>query len=400
MPQRDAEGEQLLDFIGELYSAALEPAQWQALAAKLASRFDTQSCLLLIADTTGNGSTILGATENIGGKFLKEYEAYYYREDQWLAGCLRQPGQMLLGRQLAPAGWYKSIPFLNEFYVGAGICDLMGVAVPISDAIFGFIGIHRARDRAEFAERDIERLNLLLPHITRAMELTVKLAGARIDYQAALDGLERTGTAVVVVDRGAMILSSNSLAEVLFRRGSSLKSVNGRLTAADRIVAERLSSLIRGATVANGVRKRTSGAMAIEGEDSHPPITLLVTPFKPQLAGLADGMSAALIFVRDPETPALATEILRDLFGLTRAQAAVAAQIVEGRDPEQIAGALNITLHTVRDHLKIIFAKTGTSRQSQLVALLAPTVATLRSTALDAGFSEAEILDFPHCQRR
>ena len=38
---------------------------------------------------------------------------------------------------------------------------------------------------------------------------------------------------------------------------------------------------------------------------------------------------------------------------------------------------MRISLYTVRDHLKVIFAKTGTARQSQLVALLAPTVAAL-----------------------
>jgi DNA-binding CsgD family transcriptional regulator len=101
-------------------------------------------------------------------------------------------------------------------------------------------------------------------------------------------------------------------------------------------------------------------------------------------------MPAALIFVRDPETPAMATDILQDLFGLTRAQAVVAARVVEGMDPEHIAGALRISLHTVRDHLKVIFAKTGTSRQSQLVALLAPTVAALRSTAQDDALPSAK----------
>jgi hypothetical protein len=38
--------------------------------------------------------------------------------------------------------------------------------------------------------------------------------------------------------------------------------------------------------------------------------------------------------------------------------------------------------------LKIVFAKTGTSRQSQLVALLAPTVAALRSTCAAEGLAD------------
>lgn len=390
MLRRDVEDERLLDFIGELYDAAAEPARWQALAPRLAQLFGTQSCMLLAADAVGNGSKILGITENVGGRFLQDYETYYYREDQWLAGGLRQPGRAVLGRQITQEEWYKFSPFLNELCVEADVCDLVGATVPLGGSISAVIGIHRSRDQPEFGERDLERLNLLLPHIKRAMQITLRLAGARIDYQAALDGLERTGTAIIVVDRNATVLSANSLAELLLRRGGSLKSVNGRLIAADRKVADRLMCLIRSATAVTADAGGPGGAVAIEREDGMLPITLLVTPFRPKLAGFDTGMPAALVFVRDPETPAMATDILQDLFGLTRAQAVVAARVVEGMDPEHIAVALHISLHTVRDHLKVIFAKTGTSRQSQLVALLAPTVAALRSTVVDDSLPDAK----------
>jgi DNA-binding CsgD family transcriptional regulator len=384
MPLTDAEGERLLEFVGELYEAATEPKCWQALAPKLAGLFDSQSCMLLAADVVGNGGKILGITDNVGGRFLDDYESYYYREDQWLAGALRQPGRAVLGHQLASENWYRSSTFLNELCVTAEVHDLVGATVPLGGTVSGVVGIHRSRTAPEFGERDIDRLNVLLPHIKRAMQITLRLSGARIDYQAALDGLERTGTALIVVDRNATILSANSLAEMLLRRGGSLKSVNGRLTVVNRRVADRLMCLIRSATGAMAVTGGPGGAVALEREEGKLPITVLVTPFRPKPTGFQTGLPAALIFVRDPETPVIATDILRDLFGLTRAQAAVAAQIAEGRDPEQIATALHITLHTVRDHLKVIFAKTGTSRQSQLVALLAPTVAGLRTTAPDA----------------
>jgi DNA-binding CsgD family transcriptional regulator len=82
------------------------------------------------------------------------------------------------------------------------------------------------------------------------------------------------------------------------------------------------------------------------------------------------------VFIRDPETAGMAVGLLKDLFGLTPAQAAVAGKLAEGETLEHIAAKLRISLHTARDHLKIVFAKTGTSRQSQLVALLTRTVAT------------------------
>jgi DNA-binding CsgD family transcriptional regulator len=79
---------------------------------------------------------------------------------------------------------------------------------------------------------------------------------------------------------------------------------------------------------------------------------------------------AALVFIRDPEAPLAATR-LRELFGLTRTEAAVAAGLGDGKSLENIAADLGTGIGTVRTHLKRVLAKTGTHRQAQLVALLA-----------------------------
>jgi DNA-binding CsgD family transcriptional regulator len=57
-------------------------------------------------------------------------------------------------------------------------------------------------------------------------------------------------------------------------------------------------------------------------------------------------------------------------FGLTPAEARLASIIAKGRSPEQAAGTLGISPGTARNHLKEIFGKTDTHRQSELVALL------------------------------
>ena len=382
MPQRDRDDQLILDFIGELYEAVSEPALWRPLAPRLARLFGSESCLLLAANTRGSGSTILGITENVGGRFLRDYESYYYTEDQWIAGGLKKPGQVILGHEVAPAEWYRNSEFFNELCVRAGIYRLIGSAIPLGGNRSGIVGIHRPKEAPEFDETDVRRLKTLLPHLRRAMQLTLRLDGARIDHQAALDGLERTGTAVIVVDCDGMILFANSLAELLLRQGGSLRSAAGRLEGADRKVEIRLARLIEDATrtAAAFAGGSHGGAVAIAREDGRPPVTVLVTPFRPSLPlGFGAPVSTALVFIRDLEAPTVAQDILKDLFGLTPAQAAVAARVAVGEDLDHIAVTMRISLYTVRDHLKMIFAKTGTARQSQLVALLAPTVAALGS---------------------
>jgi len=76
----------------------------------------------------------------------------------------------------------------------------------------------------------------------------------------------------------------------------------------------------------------------------------------------------------DPEHGNPPSTLLRDLFGLTPAEATVACALVSGLDPQAMAASLGVQRNTVQAHLKRVLAKTGTSRQSQCVALI------LRST--------------------
>jgi DNA-binding CsgD family transcriptional regulator len=60
---------------------------------------------------------------------------------------------------------------------------------------------------------------------------------------------------------------------------------------------------------------------------------------------------------------------LQRLFGLTAAEARVLALLLDDCRPREIADELSISITTVRSHLQSLFAKTGTRRQSELVAL-------------------------------
>jgi DNA-binding CsgD family transcriptional regulator len=68
---------------------------------------------------------------------------------------------------------------------------------------------------------------------------------------------------------------------------------------------------------------------------------------------------------REPVEP-----ILRQAFGLTPAEARLAVGLAAGRDLTEIAHAFGVEVGTARTQLKSIFAKTGSHRQGELVALL------------------------------
>ena len=62
--------------------------------------------------------------------------------------------------------------------------------------------------------------------------------------------------------------------------------------------------------------------------------------------------------------------LLMRAWGLTGREREVARLALDGRSTEDIAAALFISAHTVRDHLKSIFAKVKVSRRPDLIAAL------------------------------
>jgi len=115
---------------------------------------------------------------------------------------------------------------------------------------------------------------------------------------------------------------------------------------------------------------RPSGRAALEA---------VVAPIGHETSPLFEGRVACAIFVSDPDggderPPAQ----LASLYGLTPMEAEVASRIVRGLPLRAISEDLGITIHTVRGHLKQLFAKTDTHRQPELVRVLLTGLAGIR----------------------
>lgn len=77
------------------------------------------------------------------------------------------------------------------------------------------------------------------------------------------------------------------------------------------------------------------------------------------------------IFIGQQEVEVSTVEpVIAGLYGLTPAESRLAAMLMWGKSLSDVSGELQITRETARTHLRNIFAKTQTNRQSELVRLL------------------------------
>jgi DNA-binding CsgD family transcriptional regulator len=93
-------------------------------------------------------------------------------------------------------------------------------------------------------------------------------------------------------------------------------------------------------------------------------------PLRRQARDIFTGATSILVVTPVSSPTAPPSHILFGLFDLSPAEARVAQKIVQGSSVEEIASDHKISRETVRNQLKAIFAKTGTSRQAELVGLV------------------------------
>lgn len=95
---------------------------------------------------------------------------------------------------------------------------------------------------------------------------------------------------------------------------------------------------------------------------------LLISPIKNNPNDNVDTLPVSIIFIfhghKDSER---FEEILKALYNFSNAEARLAAALVQDPRLEQAANSIGIKINTARSHLKKIFQKTGTDRQSSLI---------------------------------
>lgn len=222
------------------------------------------------------------------------------------------------------------------------------------------------------------------------MELSVGADAAQRTVLALRDVTERTraqatlnllATPMMVLGGDLRPVLANASAQQLLDGGDGLALSDGALELWQGGEMVQFRRLVDGAMGLVEQRNNDTGIMTVSRPSGRQAYALLVTAMR--AGGDSDETPLAAVFVRDPEhrweVPA---KVLQELYDLTPAESRVAIELVNGASPKEVARTFNVSVNTVRNQIKQTYRKTGTSRQSQLVALML-TTAALVSDRLD-----------------
>lgn len=179
---------------------------------------------------------------------------------------------------------------------------------------------------------------------------------------------EAMGCGSVFLDSDKRIVHLSERAQRAF--GTYFCAHNGRLCAQDRQCDLLLQTMLDqhlkyGVVSAEWPRQ----AVGVTQADRRP---MIVRSMLMDLAaGPEIGGAALVLMLIDPdERPAPSGAVLRQVYGMTKAEARLATRLIGGASLQDVANRTGVTVGTVRCQMKALFAKTGTHRQADLVALL------------------------------
>mgnify|MGYP001105872717 CR=1 FL=1 len=329
----------------------------------------------IVAETGSYGSLLFNLT---GVQFptalvtdSMQESTHVYVRDGWNGRDERFRGIPLLQRQaviddldIFSLDAIKRLPYFQEFLRPLNLAGFAGIRIAHGDNLW-CLSLQRSPDQGHFSLEDKQRLAALSNSLSSAAAISSALGFATA--KAALDAFELSGAAALIVDKQGEVIRANPRAEGVLR--GDVRIVARRLTARDANATATLDRVLC-RLVRHHDHPSLLPPIALPREGRLP---LMAYPLRlPDLDANPFAAGRAFVVLADPEERRRPPEaVLRDVFGLTAAEARLAARLACGEALETIADDLNVTKETARFHLKRIFAKTGVRRQAELVALFA-----------------------------
>jgi DNA-binding CsgD family transcriptional regulator/PAS domain-containing protein len=362
------------DLVGLIYEGTLEEVPWQSFLARCQTVFNASVTNLILRSPTTPG---LGSMHIVGG--IPENIATYNERAYALDPFINLPeGEVVTLHEFVDREAWLASDLYRLVMEPSDLYDVMGVDFRIPHEVEVRFRICRSKAGRSFDSADRDLCRALLPHIQRAVKLHVrlhKIESERAVYAGAIDQM-RVGA--IILDESGRVLSVNERARALLQNKDGVALRDDTLALATRVQTRELQERIH-RVIAN---HQAGGAAVVEAmrvpRSDNREFGLVIRPVPANLWAEAEAVPAVVIFLSDPLEQAEApVQVIKQLFGFTPAEAALALLMANGLTLDEAAETMGVSRNTVRTHLRAVFAKTGVTRQPMLVSLILKSVASL-----------------------
>jgi DNA-binding CsgD family transcriptional regulator len=361
--------------VSSIYDCAANPELWPDTLSLIRDSVDGAYALAGFVDTTNFQLSLPAFAMRRNSPWSEEW----LLKLEGLLGSLPDGGGMydtgldVAWTQLSQSSEaeFQTRDFYKYWVQPQGLRDTINIPYVQRATITGMLSIPSYATREPYGDAECRLVESLSPHIRRAMMINDIVDKGKMATQLYHKVIDTLSVAVFVVGVGRRVKFTNSSGDAMLREDNLLGLNNQTLQAKriagneaalddaiDRALKGDVAVGIAGIGVpligANGVRA-AAYVLPISGSDLR--------------AEMGPGQCVVFVSRRGEQQP-MTIEVLRTLFDLTVSEARVATLLSKGEKPQNIATALDVSINTIRSHLKHAYAKTDTADQTSLSALI------------------------------
>jgi len=363
------ESPELPQLLAAMYDCAIVPDLWPRVLPELASYMDSRTVLVFAHNRTT-------------GKYplLVEFGIEPERLDRFLTtdGPSPWPRVMaMLGvdeptriEDVFDVEEFRRTPNYKQLHLPYGVGGVL--AAKVIDDVQRLARFHVTRSDP-YGVQEVGRFRTLCPHIRRVISIMDLLEQRTLQRDSLAEVLNHLAAPVIMIDPKQRIVHTNTSAQEFLAEGKALSSVRGVLTASNPRNQEGLRRVTRALDL-------DAKSLALESDEG----PLAVATVLPLTSGLRAShgrqlSASAAIFVHNkPSFDDGMVTTLAAAFGVTGAEARVLSALLEGLSLAETAARFQISVNTVRWHLKRLFEKTNTRRQGDLIRLASSAIPQIR----------------------
>jgi DNA-binding CsgD family transcriptional regulator/PAS domain-containing protein len=349
-----------------VYEASLAPHLWDVALTQLVNRFGPEHWdvgMLVWEQLAPPGGRFIGST-GVNDMARHGYVQLFAGNNPWsIRGHVLPVGAVRRSDVLVPRDEFEASTFYRDFLRHYRIDHGLVASIDrMGDQHLGLCLTGPGSDDIEGIEAVVRRL---MPHFRRAAQIARRINEAEMAGATALAALEATPSAVFLCSEAGQVIWMNPAALQLAAAGIRL-APGHTVKAFDPRTAQPVRQLTD-----DGPAGRCRPVVIRAGEDDEMLRCLAIRLDQPP-PGLLGSQVPSVMIVGEGglHVSDQLMEQLRAWYGLTWAEARLAAHLALGSSLEDVAQKRGISVNATRFLLKGIFAKSGTARQSALVAKL------------------------------
>ena len=367
--------EQENNIIGAIYEAALDPSLWPRVVKEIVEYTESKTAIFTALDQLNPNADFIH-TCNISDECLKAYSDERIKViDMKLHLPLWQ--QTGVGETIhQDLLHYKNSDNSDEevFYKRCleptGISKIAGVLLDQSEYRWAVLGVHRAPDDLDYEPEIFSFLTRIGAHIRRALQIHKQLSLLKSENYTMHKMLDSIKIGILLVDQYHQLHYSNQRAQQLLHNSQLFYfDKNNRIyvNSSDQIKFETLLNN----TIQKDMDSFELGGVLSLISSSGEQFMITVSPFHNvdviSLTADQENHYAAIFMTKTDEKHQLASQYLKDQYGLAPRECEVCELFVNGFSFDEIAKFCHLTLGSVRTYFKSIYFKLGCNSQTDLL---------------------------------